>query len=450
MTKTGTSRPQIWFAHRLLRARDWQDRPELDRLVDWWRQRRAGVCALVGIGGAGKTAIVDRLLRLLPNVLSEEPGLAKDPSLPTPRELFVFSFYDAPNPDAFFAEFEVTLDPREAAIREQERKFTHVAERYHEALSRSDPATLALLERVCLFRLGVDVKTLVSIFTGGGKEEISGPALARLKEKQVQVGLDLLVEMKLLERSEREGRGPGVGGSELYMVHPAVRDGFLRRLDAGTCQRVHWAARERLNATLGGRSGPNPSDPAILDLLEEIVYHTLEAGYASEAWGIYEYRIGNYENLGGRLGAYERGERICRGFAGGRSPETAPLSEGLSEADQPSLLNDWALYLKELGRLDGAGHCYERQIEMRLRQGEWKNASTGSQNLAEVLIAAGRLTAALRAGDQAIQFTERSGGAAERMRSHGYRGHARALRGVPGGALTDFRAALAAQSRRPA
>ncbi len=52
---------RIHFAHRLLRARDWQHRPEFDALCEWWRRRGVGVCALVGIGGAGKTAIADRI-----------------------------------------------------------------------------------------------------------------------------------------------------------------------------------------------------------------------------------------------------------------------------------------------------------------------------------------------------------------------------------------------------
>src|SRR6516162_9594991 len=87
------------FAHPLLRARDWQDRPEFARLCDWWRQIGKGVCALVGIGGAGKTAVVDRFLRVLPEALPPDLSVRKLEALPKPRRLFVFSFYDAPNPD---------------------------------------------------------------------------------------------------------------------------------------------------------------------------------------------------------------------------------------------------------------------------------------------------------------------------------------------------------------
>ena len=57
--------------HQLLRARDWQDRPELRALCDWWTQTGGGVLALVGIGGAGKTATADRFLQVLPGGFNE-------------------------------------------------------------------------------------------------------------------------------------------------------------------------------------------------------------------------------------------------------------------------------------------------------------------------------------------------------------------------------------------
>jgi hypothetical protein len=38
-----------------------------------------------------------------------------------------------------------------------------IAQRYREAMLDSDEAALALLERICLFRLGVDCETLAAI-----------------------------------------------------------------------------------------------------------------------------------------------------------------------------------------------------------------------------------------------------------------------------------------------
>jgi tetratricopeptide (TPR) repeat protein len=303
---------------------------------------------------------------------------------------------------------------------------------------------MALLQRVCLFRLGVDAKMLASIFTGEGKEGISGPELAKLSLEDLGSKLQKLAAMRLIERSAGEkGEGSSfIDHASSFSVHPAVRDGFLAGLDAETAQRGHDAAREGLEASLGEEPGDNPSDAVTLDLLEEIVYHTLAAGHAQEAWDIYESRMGQYENLGWRLGAYERGERICRAFAGGQPPQTAPLPDGLPESIQATFINEWALYLSHLGRLDAAARCYERNIEMRMARENREDASRGNQNLADVLLLAGRLAAGLRAAEEALRLAERADDAWGRCHSHAYRGHARGLRGKTDAALTDFRDAL--------
>ncbi|MCH7725217.1 MAG: hypothetical protein IH991_01860 [Planctomycetes bacterium] len=79
------------FVHTLLRARDWQHRPEFDRVLDWWRNSGRGVFALVGIGGAGKTAIADQFTRAFPGLTAELPERLQDRSLQLPEGLFVFS-----------------------------------------------------------------------------------------------------------------------------------------------------------------------------------------------------------------------------------------------------------------------------------------------------------------------------------------------------------------------
>jgi len=286
-----------------------------------------------------------------------------------------------PSPEELKQAAKDARDRRARYVAEQAARFARVAERYRDGFAAKDPAAIALLERVCLFRLGVTADLLAKVFTGWRKSNISGPALARLNRKALQAKLDLLTDMRLLERS-KDGK---------YSVHPAVRDGFLKGLDPDAAGKGHAAVREGLEAQLGDRPGEeNPSDPAILDLLEEIVYHTIEAGAPEEAWNIYWSRIGGYKNLGWRLGDYERGERICRAFAGGRPPESAPLPDGLTENDQSVFINEWAIYMMNLGRLDAAARCLGRNIEIRVQQERWDSVSVGSQNLADMHLLAGR------------------------------------------------------------
>lgn len=637
-----------FFVHSLLRAHDWQHRPQLDDVCQWWRNGGRGVLALVGMGGAGKTAIVERFLRVLPGGLPPDPDVPKDGSLPTPHSVFVFSFYDAPNPEAFFEALQMWLEhtPRiqvglslqqmifllqrtpglmvldglekvqedgvrgllgrlaspklrefldriaagyfpqlsvlvtsrfpladlrdahpkffrslpieeidlpagvrllrargvngtnlqlegiveacgrhaltvdfaggyitefgggdpatpvdfdmdSARLRQrlddepdearrhvltQGHRFARLAERYREAMlgidrpsrlswfssltqfvgsdqsskiSEGDAAALALLERICLFRLGVEAETLANIFTGKKAVKVSGPALASLSGAQLQKKLDWLVRMRIVESQSVTHNSQS---TIRYSIHPAVRDGFLSGIGDAALRENHEAVRQGLQVSLGDAPGRNPSDPATLDLLEEVVHHTLKAGHVVEAWDIYQNRIGGYKNLGWRLGAYERGERICRAFAGGRGigvqPVSAPPSDrqaadatvlprqSLPEAQQAIFINDWALYLKDLGRLTAAARRYELNIEKSVWQENWEYASIHNQNLSEVWVLSGRLTAGQATAAEALRLTELADDAESRFISHAYSAPAHALRGEVPAALADFRAAL--------
>jgi hypothetical protein len=613
---------QSYIVHSLLRARDWQHRPQLDDVCEWWRRGGRGVCALIGMGGAGKTAVAERFLKVLPGGLPEDPGIPKDSSLPTPHSTFVFSFYDAPNADAFFEslqmwlqntpQFETRLhvgqmmfllqqrqglivldglervqddgqrgefgrlqsprlrdflnqlvsgnfsdlsvlitsrfplsdlrdknpqffhpipvnqidiaagvqllkdrgvrgtDPQLAPIVEQcgqhaltvdfaggyiaeygqgdpatpldlgtaeqlqalleqgkhgeqdelnddQRdvlrqgyRFARIAEHYRDAMLEKDEAAMALLERICLFRLGVDSETLAAIFTGEQAVEVSGQGLAALNTKQLQSKLDWLTRMRIVEVGQvcnlPSEQSAGYKPAPRYSIHPAVRTGFLSGIGRDAALAGHEAVRCGLEVSLGDAPGKNPPDPATLDLLEEIVHHTLQSGHVREAWDIYNNRMGQYENLGWRLGAYERGERICRAFAGGQSPETLFRSEtrqefrrnanertnaeslgdfryndqheaasprlptdgdaqepdasalrrmpflDLPETTQAIFINEWALYLNNLGRLAAAARCYELDAEMAIRQENWNHASIYNRNLCDVWLLSGRLS----------------------------------------------------------
>jgi len=281
------------------------------------------------------------------------------------------------------------------------------------------------------------------IFTGKGKQKISGWHLARLRHEGVGAKLTLLSEMRLIESTTRSDiEGASEESLVIFSIHPAVRDGFLRSLDTESTLQGHEAAREGLEAALGRHTETNPSDPAVLDLLEEIVYHTLEAGQTQEAWEIHQRRIGGFKNLGWRLGAFERGERICRAFAGGRPPQTAPLLAGMSFGAQAVFINQWGLYLHNLGRVDAAVTCFERDLSSTHERGDWKAASRINQNLASSLLTAGRRRAGLAAAEEALNLAERADDKVARCNSYGYRGFAKALCGDSEGALLDFCEAL--------
>jgi len=113
-----------YVVHNLLRAHDWQHRPQFDEVCAWWRGGGPGVCALVGMGGAGKTAIAERFLSVLPGVMSAasaDETTKKDASLPEPHSTLVYSFYDDDKPENFFEYLQMWLEgtPRVETVRTQ-------------------------------------------------------------------------------------------------------------------------------------------------------------------------------------------------------------------------------------------------------------------------------------------------------------------------------------------
>jgi hypothetical protein len=176
-----------------------------------------------------------------------------------------------------------------------------------------------------------------------GKWVLAGP-LANLCASDLHQVLEALVGRHLLHR---EGNG-------FFSVHPAVRDHFHRlatTLDQGAW---HDILREQM-VNLAKKPGQrHPEDPATLDLVEEAVYHSLAAGRADEALGLYHHVLGGLRHLGWKLGEMARGLRILRGF------NTCPEPWDLG----------W--YLRALGELDQAFACNEVpyfQADILLLQG---------------------------------------------------------------------------------
>jgi hypothetical protein len=57
-----------------------------------------------------------------------------------------------------------------------------------------------------------------------------------------------------------------------------------------------------------------PEDPALLDALEELIYHTVRSGNEKEGYELYSTSMGGREHLGKVIGEFARGARILRYF----------------------------------------------------------------------------------------------------------------------------------------
>jgi hypothetical protein len=95
--------PEARLVHPLPAAPHFVGRePELETLRAWWSDGSRGVLALVGLGGAGKTTVAARFL----------DELLSSNHRPRPEGLFVWSFYQDPDPGRFVVP---PLRPRQLA-----------------------------------------------------------------------------------------------------------------------------------------------------------------------------------------------------------------------------------------------------------------------------------------------------------------------------------------------
>ncbi|MCP4545329.1 MAG: hypothetical protein GY835_02545 [bacterium] len=108
-----TSEPEAFTFYQLPVARRYQNRPEFEQLCEWWISGGSGVCALVGLGGAGKTTIVERFVSAMSVDGHKRVDHLGQRSIPRAENLFVFSFDSATNPESFFSRFGFYLEGKD-------------------------------------------------------------------------------------------------------------------------------------------------------------------------------------------------------------------------------------------------------------------------------------------------------------------------------------------------
>ncbi|MBS1708382.1 MAG: hypothetical protein JSS65_06620 [Armatimonadetes bacterium] len=204
--------------------------------------------------------------------------------------------------DGDFAKMPVVDLPEQASANDQAVRLGGVLQVFEKGLSHEDAD---LMSRMCIFRFGVNLESIVQIFR---KNPEAAGSLAGKSALALQEPADRLVAHHLVHLD--------ADGS--YTVHPAVRDHFYRTFrDAST---VHGAITQHL-LDLSGRPGIGlPTAKASLDLLEELVHHALRSGHHQEAWDVYSTRMGGDEHLNVNLGEYSRSFRILSQMPPGTDP----------------------------------------------------------------------------------------------------------------------------------
>lgn len=250
---------------------------------------------------------------------------------------------------------------------------------------------LAAVERLSLFRHPVNFDFLKDVFLGKDKISISG-AISALTPREFKTILDRLKSLRLIivEKDEE--------GKEFFTSHPTIRDHFYIRLTDP--QELHNAVRSRLATLVDTPGYIKPKDPKAIDLIEEVIYHSIRAGRTSEAYKLYGDRLG-YIHLGWELGDHARGAGVIKLFNSGSGLNL----EGIEKSSRELLIIDYGLYLKNLGRLDEAIQFFgEAATQEKEHQANVGNLALALQNLSAVQVLRGRLRDAEVSARSGLEF----------------------------------------------
>jgi hypothetical protein len=215
----------------------------------------------------------------------------------------------------------------------QAQRLARILAHYEERLSAEE---VGILKAVAAFRLPVTAAAIAGTFAAQPLASFQGGGVLLPDEWQLKMILNQLTDLRLLQEYRDST------GELCYASHPAITQYFYSALLEDT-RLVHEGASRYLERELerhqyrlkgGGRrpvrtrgisvrSSPDrgelPRDRAVLDLLEELIYHAVKAERLEEAYQMYLDNLGGYRHLGARLGEYLRGQRIVSLFLGADS-----------------------------------------------------------------------------------------------------------------------------------
>jgi len=266
---------------------------------------------------------------------------------------------------------------------------------------------LAALRLLGFFDYPADLKSLRALRKPPALPEVSRP-LVNLTSPQWQATLQRLVDCGLAFYNE---------DNTTLDAHPLVREYQAKVLQ--TRFRSAWRqGNKRLYEFLADSVKHRPDDLEGLQPLYQAVVHGCRAGLHQETCvEVYRDRILRGAGPGGsysihKLGAFGAELGAVAYFFVQPWQQLAP---GLSAGDQAWLLNQAAFSLRALGRLAEAQEPMRAGAEMRVEQGNWKNAAAVYSNLAELQLSLGDIAQAVADAERSVGYADQSGDVAWHM-----------------------------------
>ncbi|MEW6618962.1 MAG: tetratricopeptide repeat protein [bacterium] len=196
------------------------------------------------------------------------------------------------------------------------------------------------------------------------------------------------------------------GSDNTYTTHPLIKGYFEAIFDEKEKKLTHKAIYEYF----GKIAKDKPETLEEMQPLFEQVYHGCSARFYDEVRkDVYWEKIYRREELFiiHKLGAWETNLFLARTFFPDGNLSQMPLVS--KKSDQGWLFNEAGLSLLATGRPKEAEELFVRKTNMQIEDKDWKNASTGYRNLADLQFRVGRLKEADESAKKAHDAAEKAG-----------------------------------------
>jgi tetratricopeptide (TPR) repeat protein len=265
--------------------------------------------------------------------------------------------------------------------------------KYAEKMSEAERIFLYIFS---LFRTEVTENDFAGVFRHKIEGTKFNDVLVKMCELDFRDQINGLVDWRLISFDKTK---------KVYTTHPVIKGYFESDFDDKNKKLCH----KRIYQYFGEYAPKRPETLEEMQPLFEQVYHGCAAGLYDEVINdIYWEKIHRKDEhfMYHKLGAWETNLSLVKNFFPGGELSQMPL---VSEKSMQSfLLNEAGLTLLNTGRPKEAEEPFLTGVKMEIEAKDWKNASTGYRNLADLQYRTGELESGLESAKKARDAAEKA------------------------------------------
>lgn len=262
--------------------------------------------------------------------------------------------------------------------------------KYAEKMSEAERVFLNIFS---IFRQEVTENDFAGVFRHKIKGTKFYKLLIKMNDLDFRDMVNGLVSWRLISYDETK---------KAYATHPLIKTYFESDFDQKNKKLCH----KRIYEYIGEYAQEKADTLEEMQPLFEQVYHGCAAGLYDEVFNdVYCDKIGGQPSgyiITHKLGAWETDLSIVKTFFPEGGLSQMPLVS--RKKDQSWLLNSAGMALLNTGRPKEAQELFIRKIKMQTKYEDWKNASGGYQNLADLRFRTGELEAGLESAKKALDL----------------------------------------------